>query len=69
MLNNSRPATTPRGPQTVPGIPSIPSSQGIPRQAVSTSVNSRRLTNGVRNARLGNGYFGNLGSVKRLIRR
>lgn len=66
MLNNSRPATT---LQAVPGVPPIPSSQGIPRQAVSTSVNSRRLTNGVRNARLGRGYFGNLGSVKRLIRR
>lgn len=67
-----KPATIGGQPTTlkaVPGVPSIPSSQGIPRQAVSTSVNSRRLTNGVRNARLGRVYFGNLGSVKRLIRR
>ena len=65
MLNNSRlPASTPQ-------------SLAIPRQAVNTDINkvsrsttnNRRLTNGVRNARLGRGYFGNLGGVKRLIRR
>lgn len=65
MLNNSRlPASTPQ-------------SLAIPRQAVNTDINkvsrsttnNRRLTNGVKNARLGRGYFGNLGGVKRLIRR
>lgn len=65
MLNNSRlPASTPQ-------------SLAIPRQAVNTDINkvsrsttnNRRLTNGVKNARLGRGYFGNLGSIKRLIRR
>lgn len=65
MLNNSRlPASTPQ-------------SLAIPSQAVNTDINkvsrlttnNRRLINGVKNARLGRGYFGNLGSVKRLIRR
>lgn len=65
MLNNSRlPASTPQ-------------SLAIPRQAVNTDINkvsrsttnNRRLTNGVKNARLGRGYFGNLGGIKRLIRR